>query len=102
MATEIEVQDQCNDTELISGDERLFHEINLLRIEGFAFCFDPKTTGRRQGKQDFLEMVRMPEGVVSRPITIEPHPTYGMPSVVAYKVLQAALKKLSDEGYEGA
>jgi hypothetical protein len=44
----------------------------------------------------------MPDGPVTRPITIEPHPTYGVPAIVAYKVLQAALKKLSDEGYEGA
>ena len=34
-----------------------------------------------------------------RPITIEPHPTHGYPSVLAYKVLQAIVKKLSDYGY---
>jgi hypothetical protein len=86
----------------LSPEERLFHEINLLRIEGYCFSFDPKSAAKRAGKQEFIELVKMPEGAVSRPITIEPHPTYGYPATIAYKILQAALKKLSDEGYEGA
>jgi hypothetical protein len=86
----------------LSPEERLFHEINLLRIEGYCFSFDPKSAAKRAGKQEFIELVKMPEGAVSRPITIEPHPTYGYPATLAYKILQAVLKKLSDEGYEGA
>jgi hypothetical protein len=86
----------------LSPEERLFHEINLLRIEGYCFSFDPKSATRRTGKQEFVELVKTPEGAASRPITIEPHPTYGYPSTLAYKILQAVLKKLSDEGYEGA
>ena len=97
MASDIDQQDQSAETDLILGDERLFHEINLLRIEGFAFCFDPKAISRRQSKQDFIELIKMPEGLVYRPVSVEPHPTYGMPAIVAYKVLQAALKKLSDD-----
>jgi hypothetical protein len=85
-----------------SPEERLFHEINLLRIEGYCFSFDPKGAAKRTGKQEFVELVKMPEGAVSRPITVEPHPSYGYPSTLAYKILQAVLKKLSDEGYEGA
>lgn len=85
-----------------SPEERLFHEINLLRIEGYCFSFDPKSAAKRTGKQEFLELVKMPEGAISRPITVEPHPSYGYPSTLAYKILQAVLKKLSDEGYEGA
>jgi hypothetical protein len=85
-----------------SPEERLFHEVNLLRIEGYCFSFDPKSAAKRTGKQEFIELVKMPEGSVSRPITIEPHPSYGFPSTLAYKILQAVLKKLSDEGYEGA
>ena len=34
-----------------------------------------------------------------KPIEIVPHPGYGRPSVFAYKVYQAILKKLSDYGY---
>jgi hypothetical protein len=83
-----------------SPEERLFHEINLLRIEGYCFNFDPKSAAKRAGKHEFVELVKMPGGAVSKPITIEPHPSYGYPSTLAYKILQAVLKKLSDEGYE--
>jgi hypothetical protein len=102
MARDTKLQDQSDSTDVILGDERLFHEINLLRIEGFAFCFDPKAAGRRKTKQDFVELIKMAEGSVTRPVTIEPHPSYGTPTVLAYRILQASLKKLSDEGYEGA
>lgn len=37
--------------------------------------------------------------MVDQPITIEPHPTYGYPSVLAYKLLQAIMKKLTEYGY---
>ena len=80
-------------------EERLFHEINLLRLEGYYFCLDPKASSKRVGKQTFVERLKTPKEVVERPIYIEPHPTYGHPSVLAYKVLQAIMKKLSDYGY---
>ena len=80
-------------------EERLFHEINLLRLEGYYFCLDPKAASRRKAREEFFERIKNREEIEKRPITIEPHPTYGYPSVLAYKVLQAILKKLSDYGY---
>src|SRR5919197_4830718 len=83
-----------------SYDEpRLFHEINLLRIEGYYFCFSPKLAAIISGKQEFTERFKTSDRVIERAIAIEPNPTYGYPSPLAYKVLQAILKKLSDYGY---
>ena len=40
-------------------DARLFNEINLLRLEGFYFCLDPKDAQRRtNGKYEFFEIIR--------------------------------------------
>ena len=86
----------------LSPEERMFHEINLLRIEGYCFSFDPKGAAKRSGKQDFVELVKTEEGMISRPISVKPDADYGYPSTLAYKILQTVLKKLSDEGYEGA
>ena len=98
--TSLEVLPSDEPAELLdfSPEERLFHEINLLRIEGYCFSFDPKSAAKRSGKQEFVELVKMPEGAISRPITVEPHPTYGHPSTLAYKLLQAVLKKILLEG----
>jgi hypothetical protein len=83
-----------------SYDEpRLFHEINLLRIEGYYFCLSPKLAAKISGKQEFTERFKTSDRVIERAIAIEPNPTYGYPSPLAYKVLQAILKKLSDYGY---
>jgi len=80
-------------------EERLFHEINLLRLEGYYFCLDPKAAKRQRAKREFVERIKAPEDVLESPITIEPNPNYGYPSIVAYKVLQAIMKKLSEYGY---
>ena len=58
--TSLEVLPSDEPAELLdlSPEERLFHEINLLRIE-------------RSGKQEFIQLVKMPEGAMSRPITVE-------------------------------
>jgi hypothetical protein len=82
-----------------SEEDRLFHEINLLRLEGYYFCLDPKAASRRKTAEEFFERLKNRSEIAQRPITISPHPSYGYPSVLAYKVLQAILKKLSDYGY---
>ena len=87
------------DTKDILADERLFHEINLLRLEGYYFCLDPKAASKRKAPEKFFERIKNREEIERQPITIGPHPTYGYPSVLAYKVLQGILKKLSDYGY---
>ena len=79
--------------------ERLFNEANLLRLEGRLFCFDPKEAGRRGGEsQTFEEKVRLEE-TVKQPLIIRPDPEFGYPSPLAYKVLQAISKKLTEEGF---
>ncbi len=75
----------------IADAERLFEETNVLRLEGLLFCFDPREARRRTGKLS----VEDGEG---RRVEIELHPSYGQPSVLAYRVLQAIFKKLSDQG----
>ena len=71
--------------------DRLMEEINILRLEGSLFCFDPREAKRRQGRIALEDARR-------HPLTIEIHPSYGQPSVLAYKVLQAVFLKLTDEG----
>jgi Replication initiator protein A len=72
--------------------EKLLYEINLLRLEGHLFCFDPKKAARR-GRMTFDF-----ERAKQQPITITPNPLHGYPSVLAYRVLQAIMKKLTDYG----
>lgn len=79
--------------------ERLFNEANLLRLEGRIFCFDPREAGRRAGStQTFQEAVKLEE-IVKQPIIIKPDPEFGYPSPLAYKILQAISKKLTEEGF---
>jgi hypothetical protein len=85
--------------EEIFSEERFFHEINILRIEGFYFCHDPKAAAKQSGKLNFLDRLKNPQEVIERPITIEVNPQYGRPSVLSYKILQAVWKKLSDYGF---
>jgi hypothetical protein len=79
-------------------EERLYNEINLLRLEGYYFCFDKRATAERLGTRKILEQIKLPKGSSERPIVIEANPAYGYPSTVAYKVYQAILKKISDYG----
>lgn len=76
----------------IAERERFFNELNLLKLERRLFCFDPKVARQRTAPLTFDELKE-------RPITIEPHPHYGQPSVLAYKVLQAIFRKLTSEGF---
>jgi hypothetical protein len=81
-----------------ADDERLFHELNLLRLEGYYFCLDPKASAKYTRKREFVERIRTPNEVLEQPLAIEPNPNYGYPSIIAYKVLQACMKKLSEYG----
>jgi hypothetical protein len=84
----------------IARPERLFHEINLLHLEGRYFTFDPKAANTISDPMKSIEKrFRNPEINTVEPVEIIPHPGYGKPSVFAYKVYQAILKKLSDYGY---
>lgn len=70
---------------------RLMEEINILRLEGSIFCFDRREAKRRRGKISLVDARK-------QPLSIEVHPDYGQPSVLAYKVLQAIFLKLTEEG----
>ena len=43
----------------LSADSRLFYEINLLRLEGYYFCFDKHEARCRTDEQyEFLEILK--------------------------------------------
>src|SRR3712207_4852685 len=81
-------------TELSLG-QRLREEITILRIEGTLFCFDAKEAKRRTGI--VTNTLRDADGT-ERPVSIEIHPTYGQPSVLAYKIVQAIFLKMTEAG----
>jgi hypothetical protein len=84
----------------IARPERLFHEINLLHLEGHYFTFDPKAANVFPDPMKSVEKrLKNPKINAEQPIEIIPHSGYGKPSVFAYKVYQAILKKLSDYGH---
>jgi hypothetical protein len=70
---------------------RFMQELDLLRLEGLLFCFDPKEAKHRQGKLTLKDARK-------RELTIEIHPNYGQPTKLAYKVEQAALHKITTQG----
>ena len=72
-------------------ERRLMQEINLLKLEGALFCFDPREAKRRRGTLTLTDARK-------QPVTVEIHPNYGQPSVLAYKVLQAIFLKLAEQG----
>ena len=56
-------------------DRRLVEEINILKLEGSLFCFDPKEAKRRSGKLTLAAARK-------QPVTIDVNPNYGQPSVL--------------------
>src|SRR3954468_11237272 len=75
--------------------ERLREEITIVRIEGTLFCFDPAEAKQRRGI--ITNMLRDSDGT-ERPVSIEIHPNYGQPSVLAYKIVQAIFLKMTEVG----
>jgi hypothetical protein len=83
-----------NNNQIIEFDP-LYHEINLLRIEGFYFCLVPKQTSFDVNERTYCERINTPTGYIEKKIIIDPNPRYGRPGPLAYKILQAILKKYS-------
>src|SRR5215217_9349851 len=75
--------------------ERLREEITVLRIEGTLFCFDAKEATRRDGI--ITNMLRDADGN-ERPVSIDIHPRWGQPSILAYKIVQAIFLKMTEIG----
>src|SRR3954453_12661798 len=71
--------------------ERLTQEINLLKLEGHLFCFDPREAKRRRGTLSLADARK-------QAVTIKVDSDFGQPSVLAYKVLQAIFLKLDEQG----
>jgi hypothetical protein len=72
--------------------DRLMEERNILQLEGSLFCFDP-----REAKKPVDELVFREAD--DRPVRIVPHPRWGRPQGLAYKILQAIFLKIIEEGY---
>jgi hypothetical protein len=78
-----------------SALERLREEITVLRIEGTLFCFDPAEAKRRDGV--ITSVLKDADGI-ERPVSIDIHPRFGQPSIIAYKIVQAVFLKLTEAG----
>ena len=55
---------RTNDTEQQALDDtarsnRFFYEINLLWLEGYYFCFDPKEAAKRRGEQKYIALAKV-------------------------------------------
>ena len=76
----------------VLAPEILYQELNLLKIEGFAFSFDPRKRNTGNEASEFMQHINTPEGKIEeRPVMISPSSAFGRPSPVAYKVLNAIL-----------
>jgi hypothetical protein len=94
------IQPTIQESEIeVFDPDKLYHEINLLRIEGYYFNFSTKQTSQDNEKKPFLERIKTPEGFIEKPISIDINPKYGQPSFLAYKILDAIVKKYSDYYY---
>src|SRR3954469_14066969 len=71
--------------------ERLTQEVDLLKLEGYVFCFDPREAKRRRGTLTLADARK-------QPVSIKVDDDFGQPSVLAYKVLQAIFLKLDEQG----
>src|SRR3954466_6895818 len=84
-----------NESTELELKQRLAEEITILRIEGTLFCFDPKEARRRTG---IVHSTMKDADGTERPVSIEIHPSYGQPSVLAYKIVNAIFLKLTEAG----
>jgi hypothetical protein len=85
------MEENCAAVDNFELDRRLVEEINILKLEGSLFCFDPKEAKRRRGKLTLADARK-------QPVSIAIHPDHGQPSVLAYKVLQAVFLKVAETG----
>ena len=71
-------------------NDPLLEELNVVKLEGRYFCFDLREVSRRKGTLAYQDGERR--------LKIDIHPDYGQPSILAYRVLQAAFHKITLEG----
>jgi hypothetical protein len=78
-----------------SALERLREEITMLRIEGTLFCHDAKEAKRRDGV--ITNVLKDADGI-ERPVSVDIHPRFGQPSIIAFKIKEAVFLKLTEAG----
>src|SRR5215210_7110932 len=72
------------------GLERFLEEVNILELEGYYFAPSRKKVSGGSKPKSLRELY-------GQPVTITLS-EYGAPSELAYKVLQATFRKLSEQG----
>ena len=70
--------------------ETLLEELQMVRLEGRYFCFDKHEAKARTGVLEYRDG--------NRGLVIEVSPRFGHPSLLAYKVLQAVFRKITEAG----
>jgi hypothetical protein len=70
--------------------ETLLEELQMVRLEGRYFCFDKHEAKARTGVLEYRDG--------NRGLVIEVSKRFGHPSLLAYKVLQAVFKKITEAG----
>lgn len=70
--------------------ETLLEELQMVRLEGRYFCFDKHEAKARTGVLEYRDG--------NRGLVIEVSQRFGHPSLLAYKVLQAVFKKITEAG----
>ncbi len=80
------------------GLERFMEEINILELEGLYFSANRKGAGKKKTSSREERMIPLRD-LAEQPVTVVLS-EYGQPGERAYKVLQAAFLKLSEQGPE--
>ncbi len=70
--------------------ETLLEELQMVRLEGRYFCFDKHEAKARTGVLEYRDG--------NRGLVIEVSQRFGHPSLLAYKVLQAVFRKITEAG----
>jgi hypothetical protein len=77
-------------TTKLGQPETLLEELQMVRLEGRYFCFDKHEAKARAGVLEYRDG--------NRGLVIEVSQRFGHPSLLAYKVLQAVFKKITEAG----
>ena len=75
----------------LAKPDPFLEELSFIKLEGRYFCFDRREiTKRRSGIFEYRDG--------NRGIVVEPHPRFGHPGPLAYKIVQSVFRKITDEG----
>jgi len=88
-----------NDKNPNEVNEELLVEWNLLRILGMYFCLDNKKAAQLTEATECFDTVNDPKEITKQPARIVPNPTYGHPSLGAFRVFFGVLRKFLEDGF---